>query len=145
VDIAGELPATVYPYQEIAGTDAGERFLESGVTYEIDGTKHRDIYGLIVTTEKTAGTKTVVMLHRVLGSQTIYPVSIEKLTITAQLFRERYEDRRFGLFRLSLSALELLADETAIESGGAVIGPLRYFCSGGVSADVFTTDDGVLV
>jgi hypothetical protein len=145
VDIAGDCPAVVYPYQEIVGTNTGERFTENGVTYEIDGAKYRDIYGLTLTTEKKAGTKTIVMLHRVLRSQNSYPSFIEKLTISAHLFRDQYEDRRFGLFRLFLSRLVLLADETAVESGGAVIGPLRYYCAGGVSAEVFTPDDGILL
>jgi hypothetical protein len=145
VDIAGERPAGVYPYQELPAMDTGERFTEDGVSYEIDGTKRRDIYGLTITTEKIAGTKTIVNLHRVLRSQNNYPAFIEKLTISAHLFRDRYEDRRFGLFRLFLSRLVLLVDETAIESGGAVIGPLRYYCAGGVSAEAFTTDDGALL
>jgi hypothetical protein len=66
------------------------------------------------------------------------------MEITAQLFRDHYEFRSYGAFRLSLSRLVLMADETMINSGDAVIGPLRYYCAGGLSADVFNTDEGVI-
>jgi hypothetical protein len=31
-----------------------------------------------------------------------------------------------------------MADETAVDAPGAVIGPLRYYVAGNVSAEVFT-------
>jgi hypothetical protein len=64
--------------------------------------------------------------------------SIENLVITARLFRDKYECRAFGCFRVQLSKLLLIADETAVDAPDAVIGPLRYYAAGNVSAEVFT-------
>jgi hypothetical protein len=48
------------------------------------------------------------------------------------------------MFRLSLSRLVLVADETAVDCADAVIGPLRYYVAGMVQTEVFTTDGGNL-
>jgi hypothetical protein len=72
------------------------------------------------------------------------PEIIEELTVTAQLLREKYECRHYGMFRLTLTRLVLTADETAVDTGGAVIGPLRYYVAETVNAEVFTTGDGEL-
>jgi hypothetical protein len=66
--------------------------------------------------------------------------SIESLTVTARLFRDCYEWRLPGTFRLHLSKLILMADETAIDAPDTVIGPLRYYVAGDVSAEVFTAN-----
>jgi hypothetical protein len=44
------------------------------------------------------------------------------------------------MFRLILSRLVLMADETVVDSADAVIGPLRYYVAGMVAAEVFTTE-----
>ena len=72
------------------------------------------------------------------------PGIIDELTITAQLLREKYEYRHYGMFRLTLSRLVLTADETTIESADAVIGPLRYYVAGTVQAEVFTNSEETL-
>jgi hypothetical protein len=61
------------------------------------------------------------------------------------LFRGRYEYRAFGCFRLQLSKLLLMADETAVDAPDAVIGPLRYYVAGNVSAEVFTGTGEALI
>jgi hypothetical protein len=70
------------------------------------------------------------------------PQLIEELTVTAQLIREKYEYRHYGMFRITLKRLVLTADEMAVDTADAVIGPLRYYCAGLVQAEVFTADGG---
>jgi hypothetical protein len=138
IDIAGESGPGPYPHTETAETKNAERFKEDGVTYEINGNKNADIYGLTLNTAKKAGTHTEVRIHRILRQNGELPAVIENLEITVRLFRNRYEEREYGRFCLRLSKLLLMADETAIDAPGAVIGPLRYYAAGNISADVFT-------
>jgi hypothetical protein len=145
LDISGERPAAVYPYQDMAPTETGERFLGDRVSYRINGTEYTNIYGLTISTKKEGGTKTELWIKRVLGEGFDLPELIEELTVTAQLLREKYERRHYGMFRLTLARLALMADETAVDTGGAVIGPLRYHVAGTVNAEVFTTNDGELI
>jgi hypothetical protein len=114
------------------------------VTYRINGTEYPNIYGLTLSTKKEGGTKTELWIKRSLEQGGDLPGIIDKLTITAQLLRDKYEYRHYGMFRLTLSRLVLTADETAIESTDAVIGPLRYYVAGTVNAEVFTSDGGNL-
>jgi hypothetical protein len=72
------------------------------------------------------------------------PPLIETLEVTAQLYRDTYDYRSYGAFRLSLSRLVLMADETNINSGDTVVGRLRFYCAGLFTADVFTSDDEVI-
>jgi hypothetical protein len=141
LDIRGGRAAVEYPYQELAETDRGERFSGDCVRYEFNGQENRDIYGLSISSKKMEGIKTEVKIHRVLRLQEVFPSIIEKLTITVQLYRERYERRHYGLFRLNLSRLVLMADETVVDCADAVIGPLRYYVAGGLTAEVFTNTD----
>jgi hypothetical protein len=143
LDIRGDTPAATYPSADPPGTSGGERFTEEGIRYVVNGNENRDIYGFSITVKKTGGTKTEVKLHRILRPREPFPAIIENLTITAQLYRNPYEQgnrgsMKYGLFRLILSRLVLMADETAVDSTGPVIGPLRYYCAGGLSAEVFT-------
>jgi hypothetical protein len=72
------------------------------------------------------------------------PELIEELTVTARLYRDRYEDRHAGMFRLTFLRLLLQADGAAVDTGGAVIGPLRYYCAGAVRAELFTNSGEVV-
>jgi hypothetical protein len=72
------------------------------------------------------------------------PGIIDELTITAQLLRDKYEYRHFGMFRITLKRLVLVSDETAVDCADGVIGPVRYYVAGTVQAEVFTTDGGNL-
>jgi hypothetical protein len=149
LDITGNYPPVSYPYPDRAAVCAGERafcerFKEDCVKYRINGTEYKNIYGLTIATRKDGGTQTEVRIHRVMNSAMELPQIIETLEITAQLLHDHYDYRLYGTFRLNLSRLVLMADETAINAGDTVIGPLRYYCAGLFSADVFTTDEGVI-
>jgi hypothetical protein len=150
LDVAGNNPAVSFPADGALALTGGERFTEQGVRYAINGGEHRDIYGFSVTVKKAGGTRAEVRIHRVLRTEKEFPAIIEGLTVTAQLYRERYGtgqqvEHHYGMFRIRLSRLVLMADETIIDSTGPVIGPLRYYCAGGISAEVFTDGAGELV
>jgi hypothetical protein len=144
LDIRGERPPAIYPCQDMAPMELGERFMGDKVTYRINGTEHTNIYGLTLTTRKEGGTKTELWINRVLEPGRDMPDLIEELTVTAQLCREKYEHRHYGMFRITLQRLALMADETNVDSADAVIGPLRYYVAGTVTAEVFTADGGSL-
>jgi hypothetical protein len=144
LDICGEHPPAVYPYQDMAPTETGERFMGDRVTYRINGNDYRNIYGLTLSVKKEGGTQTELRIKRALEHGGDLPGLIEELTITAQLLRDNYEYRYYGMFRITLTRLVLLSDETAVDSADAVIGPLRYYVAGTVQAEVFTADGGNL-
>jgi len=138
LDITGEQSPVSYSLIESLKPSEGEFFKENGVSYTINGAVQKNIYGFSVAVYKEGGTKSEVFIHRSLGNEDL-PSIIENLTITAKLYRGKYEERHYGLFRLSFSHLVLMADETTIDSADAVIGPLRYYGAGGINAEVFTT------
>jgi hypothetical protein len=144
LDVKGERPPAVYPYTDPLKTETGERFMGDKVTYRINGTEYYNIYGLTLSTKKEGGTRTELWIKRALEHGGDLPGIIEELTITAQLLRDRYEYRYYGMFRITLTRLVLLSDETAIDCADEVIGPLRYYVAGTVNAEVFTADGGNL-
>jgi hypothetical protein len=144
LDIRGEYPPAVYPYEDIAPTEIGERFMGDRVSYRINGTEYLNIYGLTIASRKEGGTRTELWIKRALVQGPDLPGLIDELTVTAQLLREKYEYRHYGMFRITLKRLVLTADETAVDTTDAVIGPLRYYCAGLVQAEVFTADGGSL-
>jgi hypothetical protein len=139
LDIQGKRPPEIYPYQDMASTELGERFMGDRVTYRINGTEYHNIYGLTLSSKKEGGTKTELWIKRSLEQGPDIPDVIEELTITAQLLRDKYEYRYYGMFRITLTRLVLTADETAIDCADGVIGPLRYYVAGTVNAEVFTS------
>jgi hypothetical protein len=145
LNITSERPPVVYPYTDQLKTDGGERFMGDGVIYRINGKEYRNIYGLTLSTKKEGGTKTELWIKRALEQGPDLPEIIEELTITAQLLRDKYEYRYFGIFRLTLSRLVLTADETAIDCADTVIGPLRYYVAGKVNAEVFSTNEQLTI
>jgi hypothetical protein len=78
-------------------------------------------------------------IKRALQQGNDLPGSIEELIITAQLLRDRYESRSFGMFRVTVKRLVLTADETAVDCADGVIGPIRSYVAGSVCAEVFTS------
>jgi hypothetical protein len=144
LDISGERPPVMYPYTDLLETEIGERFMGDKVTYRINGKDYTNIYGLTIAARKEGGTKTELWIKRVLEPETDIPDLIDELTITAQLLREKYEYRHYGMFRITLKRLVLTADERAVDTADAVIGPLRYYVAGTVNAEVFTADGGTL-
>jgi len=116
--------------------DGGERFKEVGVSYFIDGKFYYSIYAATLCVNKTGGCKTELLVNRVLEKEDL-PEHIDLLDISARMFREQYEERRYGTFHITLFNLDLISDETAVNSADAVIGPLHYAVSGSVNAAVY--------
>jgi hypothetical protein len=152
LDIFGEHTPVVYPYTETFVLETGassaegagegslpECFYGDSVKYRINGQEYRNIYGLTLSTRKKGSTRTELWIKRSIEQGPDIPEIIEELTVTAQLLRDKYEARHFGTFRITAKHLVLAADETDINSAGAVIGPLRYYVSGTISAEVFTS------
>jgi hypothetical protein len=153
LDIRGERPPEIYPYTDPLKVESGERFTGDCVTCRINGTEDHNIYGLTISTQKEGGTKTELWIKRLNLSQPPsvaamqgpdMPGLIEEFTITAQLLRDKYEYRYYGMFRLTLTRLVLTSDETAIDCGDGVIGPLRYYVAGTVQGEIFTTGEEIV-
>jgi hypothetical protein len=144
LDVKGERSPVVYPYTDPLKTETGERFSGDYARYRINGQEYRNIYGLTLSAKKEGGTKTELWIKRSLEHGGDLPGIIEELTITAQLLRDKYEYRYFGMFRITLKGLVLVSDETDIDCADVVIGPLRYYVAGTVGAEVFTADGGSL-
>jgi hypothetical protein len=141
LDIIGEYPTRAYPYTDSFEREAGERFSSDYVTYTINGKEYKNIYGITLLSKKKGGTKTEIWIKRALQKGTEIPTSIEELVITAQLLRDKYEYRHYGTFRITLKRLVLISDETEVNAVGAVISPLRFYVSGGVTTEVFTSGE----
>jgi hypothetical protein len=150
LDIVGEYPIRAYPYNdttqsqtsEMSGTVLRrERFSGDCVKYFINGKEYTNIYGITLISKKKSGTKTEIWIKRALQKGFEFPVNIEDLIITAQLLKDKYEYRHFGMFRITLKRLVLISDETEVNTSGAVIGPLRFYVSGGTEAEVFTAGE----
>jgi hypothetical protein len=142
LDIAGEQVPVNYPYNEKTKKEDGELYRGDGVKYKINGKEYQNIYGIILNSRKNEGTKTELWIKRSLESGPDIPHLIDELAITAQLFREKYEFRHFGMFRLTLTHLVLTSNETTINSPDTVIGPIRYYVAGTVIAEVFSFGEG---
>jgi hypothetical protein len=122
----------------------GERFSGDYVAYRINGNEYRNIYGLTLSTKKEGGTRTELWIKRALEHGGDLPGIIEELTITAQLLRDKYEYRYYGMFCIPLTRLVLLSDETVVDNADGVIGPLRYYITGTVNAEVWTNSGETL-
>jgi len=142
LDICGELSDTV----EVSDTvrENGERFSGNCVTYKINGKEYTNIYGVTIISKKISGTKTEIWIKRALQQGTDLPLIIDELIISAQLLRDNYEYRHFGMFRITLKKLVLISDETEVNASGAVISPRRFYVSGGVQAEVFTSGEEII-
>jgi len=139
LDISGEFPPEFYPYAEQCTHETGERFNSEFVTYKINNQEIKNIYGMTLTTKKEGGTKTEIWIKRILDDESDLPEIIDELSITGRLLRDKYEYRYFGMFRITIKRLVLVSDETDVNSSDAVIGPLRYYVAGTVTAETFTS------
>jgi hypothetical protein len=165
LDVYSDRPAISYPYTDTFVSETGERFNGDNVIYRINGKEYKNIYGLTLSVKKQGGTKTELWIRRSLETGDDIPEAIEELIITAQLLRDRYapsgrageegyngshsaaflyEYRYYGTFRITLNRLVLVSDETSINTTGAVIGPLRFYVSGPVLTEVFTSSGETL-
>jgi hypothetical protein len=140
LDIRGEQASVARPDQDAVFLKREERFMGDRVVCRINGAEYRNIYGFTLTARKEGGTKTKLWIRRAVERGSDLPEFIEELTIGAELLRDEYECRRRGMFRLRLSRLALESDETTVDCADGVIGPLRYYCAGGVSAETFTNE-----
>jgi len=145
LDICGERTPFVYPYTDTFVRENGERFNGENVIYQINGKEYNNIYGLTLSTKKDGGTRTELWIKRVLDNVLDLPQIIDDIIITAQLVRDKYEQRHFGMFRILIKRLVLVSDETNVNSADTVIGPLRYYVAGTVSTEVFTSGEGGIV
>jgi hypothetical protein len=144
LDIQGEWPPAVYPYIDPLKIEMGERFSSDYVVYRINKMKHTNIYGITLTADKKDGTKTELWIKRALEQGGDLPGMIEELTITAQLLRDKYERRYYGMFRVILTRLILVSDETVVDCGDWLVGPLRYYVAGTVNAEALNTSGEAL-
>jgi hypothetical protein len=148
LDIDSEKAPLSYPVLDQFKNDKaerpGERFKGENVKYRINDREYKNIYGVTLTGKKESGTKTEVWIRRVLEKDTDLPETIDKLTITASLLRDCYEERHCGQLRITLKSLVLAHDETSVECDDSVIGPLRYIVNGDVTAEVFTAGEVTL-
>jgi hypothetical protein len=138
LDIWGERPPAIWPYQEMERVELGERFMGDQVRYWINGVEYKNIYGVTMDVRKQGGTRTELWIHRVLEAGKDFPDIIENLTIATQLLRDTYEYKHYGMFRIVFTRLVLMSDETDVDCADAVIGPLRYYCAVSTEAEVYT-------
>jgi len=139
LDICGECPPSVYSGADVFERESGERFSGDRVTCGINGREYTNIYGITLLCKKKNGTRTEVWVKRAIENGGDIPAIIDDLTVTAQLLRDTYECRFYGMFRITARRLVLTSDETNVNSADAVMGMLRYYAAGGVSAEVFTS------
>jgi len=144
LDIVGEYPTRAYPYNDTFEKEQGERFNGDYVTYRINGQEYKNIYGLTLISKKRGGTITELWIKRSLQQGTDIPNDIEEIVVTAKLLRDKYEYRYYGTFRITIKKLVLISDETEVNATGAVISPLRYYITGGVQAEVFTSGEELI-
>ncbi|MDR0442547.1 MAG: hypothetical protein LBH44_03975 [Treponema sp.] len=144
LDITSERSPITYPYIDRFEKAQGERFNGDCVTYTINDKEYKNIYGTTLISKKIGGTKTELWIKRALEQGQDLPHLIEEFTITAQLLRDTYEVKHYGSFCITLKRLVLVADETEINTSGAVIGPLRYYVAGTVSTEVYTSGEQTL-
>jgi len=144
LDVCRERSAYAFLYTDKIEKSTGEIFNSNNVSYKINGKDYSNIYGLTIIAKKESGTKTEIWIKRTINKNNELPNNIEKIIITATLLRDKYEHRHFGIFRITLNHLVLVSDETTVNSSDTVIGPNRYYVSGSVFTEVFTSGEGAL-
>jgi len=144
LDICGERSPRTYPYTDSFEKKNEERFSGDFTSYWINGKEYKNIYGVTLSCKKEGGTKTELWIKRVLENGDDLPSSIEEFIISAQLLKDSYEYRRYGTFHITLKRLVLVCDETNVNSTDAVVGPLRFYVTGAVSTEVFTSGEGAI-
>jgi len=139
LDIYGENGARIYPYTDIINRAKGERFYGDYVKYFINDREYLNIYGLTMNIKKENGTKTEVWIRRSLETGLEIPDVIEDMSITVILQKDKYELRHFGQFRITLKRLVMVSDETNVNSFDHVMGSVKYYVTGTVTAEVFSS------
>ena len=145
LDICGGSAAKTYLSTDVCERETGERFKSNCVDYWINGKINHFIYGITLSVKKSGGTKTEIWIKRILPENNDLPDCINELIIIARLLSTKNDFSRYSLFSIKLKNLVLISDETNVNSSDTVIDPLRYYVSGGVSADVYTASDEVIL
>jgi hypothetical protein len=141
LEICGECSPRTYPYTDSFEHEAGERFTGDRITYMINGQEYTNIYGITILSKKQGGAKTELWIKRALQKDGDIPAVINEMIITAHLLRDKYGNRYFGTFSISLKRLALVSDETEINAADTVIGPLRYYVAGGITSETFSNGE----
>jgi len=141
LDICGERSATSYLYSDVPERTKGERFKSDCVDYYFNGKINNFIYGITLSVKKLGGTKTEIWIKRILSVNNDLPECIDELVIISRLLLTKYDRSNYGLFSIKLKNLVLISDETNVNAADTVIDPLRYYVSGGMIADVYTSSD----
>ena len=144
LDVFGDEPPRAFPYADRTERTGGERFHGDNITYCVNGNEHKGIYGLLVTSRRKGGVKTELWVNRALNAGPDIPRLISDFCVTAKLVREKYDKRYFGTFKIRFENLVRVADETNVNAADAVVGAVRYYVSGSVSAEVFTSRENVI-
>jgi hypothetical protein len=144
LEISGERSPVVYPYTDKFDRETGERFNSDFVTYKINDKEYKNIYGITLMSKKVGGTRTELWIKRALENMNELPAVVDEIVITAQLLKDTYEHKQYGLFRITLKRLVLVSDETEIDATDTVIGPVRYYVAGTVSTQVFSSGSEVI-
>jgi hypothetical protein len=139
LDVAGDLPAAVYPYADTVRREYEERFHGDNVRYRINGNEYNNIYGITFLVKKEKGVQAELWVKRLLKHGADIPEIIDEMIISAQLQRDKYEERHYGLFRITITKLVMVSDEIEVDTAGAVIGPVRFYVAGVVTAEIFST------
>jgi len=144
LDVCGEWPPRPYPYADKTARKDGERFGGDNVVYAVNGKEDTGIYGLVVSSKRKGSWRTELWIKRALKNGPDIPQLIDELCVTAKLVRDKYDKRYFGTFKIRFGNLVRIADGTNVNSVDAVIGPVRYYVSGSVAAEVFGGRENVL-
>jgi hypothetical protein len=139
LDITGERNPVAYPYTDKFDRATGERFDSNTVSYRINNKEYPNIYGITLVSRKEGGTKTELWIKRALEDSSDLPQIIDEIVINAQLLRDKYEYKQYGMFRITIKRLVLVSDETEINAVDTVIGPIRYYVAGAVTTQVYST------
>jgi len=144
LDVCGERTAKTYLYTDVAERTKGDRFKSDCVDYYFNGKINNFIYGITLSVKKLGGTKTEIWIKRILPVNNDLPECIDELVIISRLLLTKYDRSNYGLFSIKLKNLVLISDETNVNAADTVIDPLRYYVSGGMIADVYTSSDEVI-
>ena len=144
LDVCGESCPRVYPYTDSFKKNNEESFSGDFTSYWINGKEYKNIYGVTLSCIKEGRTKTEVWIKRVLENGNELPDSIDEMVITAKLLRDKYENRYYGMFRITLKRLVLISDVINVDCADAVMGPVRFYVFGSVLTDVFTSTEEII-
>jgi len=144
LDVCGERPPRPYPYPDGTARKGGERFVGDNVVYSVNGNENSGVYGLTVSCGRKGSVRTELWVRRALNNGADVPHLIDEFAVTGRLVRDKYGQRYLGTFKIKFGNLVRISDETNVNAADAVVGPVRYYVSGAVTAEVFGGRENVL-